>query len=93
MEELIKKIKEIDKKIKDYEEENKKYMSKGEMEYIREKCTNNKPISVSELTRYFKSFYCNSNIINLNIEKGYLITELKTEIENIKKYINNESIL
>lgn len=35
MEELIKKIKEIDKKIKDYEEENKKYMSKGEMEYIR----------------------------------------------------------
>ena len=54
MEELIKKIKEIDKKIKDYEEENKKYMSKGEMEYIREKCTNNKPISVSELTRYSK---------------------------------------
>ena len=91
MEELIKKIKEIDKKIKDYEE-NKKYMSKGEMEYIRKKCTNNKPISVSELTRYSKSFYCNSNIINLNIEKGYLITELKTEIENIKKYINYENI-
>ena len=67
-------------------------MSKGEMEYIREKCTNNQPISVSELTRYSKSFYCNSNIINLNIEKGYLITELKTEIENIKKYINYENI-
>ena len=62
------------------------------MEYIREKCNNNKNIQVSELKRYYKSFYCNSNIINLNIEKGYLITELKTEIENIKKYINYENI-
>lgn len=91
MKDLINKINKIDKKIKDYEEERKQYMSKGEMEYIREKCTNNKPISVSELTRYSKSFYCNSNIINLNIEKGYLITELKIEIENIKKYINYEN--
>ena len=64
------------------------------MSYIRQKCTENKPISNNELMRYSRTVSAEEKIFDLKVEKYMILKGIKQEIENLKgfygKYIIEE---
>ena len=65
MNELFEKLKKIECELLDAKNERLHYISIGQMEFIEQKCENNKPISKVDLYNYATAFSCEEKITNL----------------------------
>ena len=59
------------------------------MEFIEQKCENNKPISKVDLYNYAIAFSCEEKVTNLKSEKHYLEFQIDEKIKAIKEYTKN----
>ena len=80
----LKEIKRMENRILEYKQDKIKFMTNDEMEYLRNKCDNNQPISKNELNRYARAVSSSEKILACEIERDCLKKELNKEIKMLK---------